>query len=101
MNKSILFRQTKIIATIGPASDDVSTLTRMIRNGMNVARLNLSHGSFKEHEQRIDRIREASRLADRRVAIMIDTRGIEIRTGLLKNSYVDLNRGYEFQPVDR
>ena len=96
MNKSILFRQTKIIATIGPASDDVSILTRMIRNGMNVARLNLSHGSFEEHAQRIDRIREASRLADRRVAIMIDTRGIEIRTGLLKNSYVDLNRGMNF-----
>ena len=96
MNKSTLFRQTKIIATIGPASDDVSILTRMIRNGMNVARLNLSHGSFEEHEQRIGRIREASRLADRRVAIMIDTRGIEIRTGLLKNSYVDLNRGMNF-----
>ena len=96
MNKSILFRQTKIIATIGPASDDVSILTRMIRNGMNVARLNLSHGSFEEHKQRIDRIREASRLVDRRVAIMIDTRGIEIRTGLLKNSYVDLNRGMNF-----
>ncbi|MGB7451133.1 MAG: pyruvate kinase, partial [Lysobacterales bacterium] len=96
MNKSVLFRQTKIIATIGPASDDVSILTRMIRNGMNVARLNLSHGSFDEHEQRIERIREASRLANRRVAIMIDTRGIEIRTGLLKNSYVDLNRGMNF-----
>jgi len=96
MNKSILFRQTKIIATIGPASDDVSILTRMIRNGMNVARLNLSHGSFEEHAQRIVRIREASRLANRRVAIMIDTRGIEIRTGLLKNSYVDLNRGMNF-----
>jgi len=96
MKKSILFRQTKIIATIGPASDDVSILTRMIKNGMNVARLNLSHGSFEEHEQRIERIREASRLANRRVAIMIDTRGIEIRTGLLKNSYVDLNRGMNF-----
>ena len=96
MNKSIPFRQTKIIATIGPASDDVSILTRMIRNGMNVARLNLSHGTYEEHAQRIDRIREASRLAERRVAIMIDTRGIEIRTGLLKNSYVDLNRGMNF-----
>ena len=96
MNKSILFRQTKIIATIGPASDDVSILTRMIRNGMNVARLNLSHGTYEEHAQRIDRIREASRLAERRVAIMIDTRGIEIRTGLLKSSYVDLNRGMNF-----
>lgn len=96
MNKSVLFRQTKIIATIGPASDDILTLTRMIKGGMNVARLNLSHGSYEEHEQRIARIREASRLAERRVAIMIDTRGIEIRTGLLKTSYVDLNRGMNF-----
>ena len=63
---------------------------------MNVARLNLSHGTFEEHGERVRRICEAAAAADSRVAIMIDTRGTEIRTGLLKESYVDLNRGVEF-----
>lgn len=96
MSNKAQFRKTKIIATIGPASDSVATLTRMIHNGMNVARLNLSHGSFDEHSGRIECIREAAISAKRRVAIMIDTRGIEIRTGLLSGSYLDLNRGLNF-----
>jgi len=90
------FRRTKIIATVGPACDDVETLTQMIQGGMNVARLNLSHGNFAEHHDRVERIREAAKAAGSRVAIMIDTRGIEIRTGLLRDSYVDLNRGAQF-----
>lgn len=90
------FRKTKIIATIGPACDDVATLTQMIQEGMNVARLNLSHGNFDEHAARVERIREATDAAGKRVAIMIDTRGIEIRTGLLKDKYIDLSRGAEF-----
>jgi len=90
------FRKTKIIATVGPACDDVEILKQMIQSGMNVARLNLSHGNFEEHHARVERIREAARAAGSRVAIMIDTRGIEIRTGLLRESYVDLNRGAQF-----
>ena len=90
------FRKTKIIATVGPACDDVAILVQMIQSGMNVARLNLSHGSFEEHAQRVQRIRKAASMAGNRVAIMIDTRGIEIRTGLLVNTYADLNRGTEF-----
>jgi len=90
------FRKTKIIATIGPACDDVDTLTRMIRGGMNVARLNLSHGTFEEHSARVQRVREAGVAAGSRVAIMIDTRGIEIRTGRLRNNYADLHRGSLF-----
>ena len=89
-------RKTKIIATIGPACDEVQTLVRMIESGMNVARLNLSHGTFDEHAERVGLIREAAGQADRRVAIMIDTRGIEIRTGRLRNNYADLYRGDEF-----
>ena len=90
------FRKTKIIATIGPACDEVEMLTDMIRSGMNVARLNLSHGNFKEHGARVECIREAATAAGSRVAIMIDTRGIEIRTGLLLNNYVNLSRGAGF-----
>jgi pyruvate kinase len=96
MSDRFKFRKTKIIATVGPACDDVETLTHMIESGMNVARLNLSHGTFDEHATRVQRIRDAAAAADSRVAIMIDTRGIEIRTGLLRNSYADLNRGSGF-----
>jgi pyruvate kinase len=101
------FRKTKIIATIGPACDDVATLTRMIKSGMNVARLNLSHGNFEEHAKRVQQIRQAAEAAGVRVAIMIDTRGIEIRTGTLKERYVHLSRGDAFtlrtdgQPGDK
>jgi pyruvate kinase len=107
MTEKPQFRKTKIIATVGPACDDVETLTRMIKNGMNVARLNLSHGNFAEHAERVEWIREAAGAAGNRVAIMIDTRGTEIRTGLLRDSYVDLNRGDGFvlrtdgQPGDK
>ena len=90
------FRKTKIIATIGPACDDVDTLTRMIESGMNVARLNLSHGNYEEHGERVRRIREAANLAGSRVAIMIDTRGIEVRTGTLEKSFVHLDRDAGF-----
>jgi pyruvate kinase len=90
------FRKTKIIATIGPACDEVEMLKDMIQSGMNVARLNLSHGNFEEHGARVECIREAATAAGSRVAIMIDTRGIEIRTGLLLNNYVNLSRGAGF-----
>jgi len=90
------FRKTKIIATIGPACDDVDTLTLMIESGMNVARLNLSHGNYEEHGKRVRRIREAANLAGSRVAIMIDTRGIEVRTGTLEKSFVHLDRDADF-----
>jgi len=90
------FRKTKIIATIGPACDTIEMLTQMIETGMNVARLNLSHGDFDEHAARVKRIREAAETAGRRVAVMIDTRGIEIRTGMLQNNFADLARGANF-----
>ena len=96
MTSHSTFRKTKIIGTIGPASDDVETLKRMIQSGMNVARLNLSHGNFAEHGARVQRVREAAAAAGSRVAIMIDTRGIEIRTGRLRDNYADLGRGTDF-----
>ena len=90
------FRKTKIIATIGPASDSPEMLRKMVAAGMNVARLNLSHGTFDEHAERVRRIRQAAEAAGRRLAVMIDTRGSEIRTGRLRNNYADLRRGAEF-----
>jgi pyruvate kinase len=91
-------RKTKIICTIGPASEKVETLVQMIEAGMNVARLNFSHGSHEDHRQRIIAVREAAQICGKPIAIMLDTRGPEIRTGKLKAGKVSLKTG---QPVDR
>lgn len=89
-------RKTKVVATIGPASDSPDMLLAMIEAGMNVARLNLSHGTHAEHQERIDRIRAASQKLDAHIAIMLDTKGVEIRTGLLAGGSVHLNPGDDF-----
>ena len=89
-------RKTKIIATIGPACDDVETLKAMLLAGMNVARLNLSFGTSPEQHERVARIREAGEAVGRNVGIMIDTRGIEIRTEKLDGGAVDLAPGEVF-----
>jgi pyruvate kinase len=89
-------RKTKIVATIGPACDAPDTLRAMIKAGMNVARLNLSHGSLNDQYERLTSIRRAAAELDTHVAIMIDTRGIEIRTGRLEPEAVDLLRGDRF-----
>ena len=89
-------RRTKIVATIGPASDAPETLEAMLRAGMSVARLNLSHGSFDEHKARLLRIRAAGETVGVPVAIMIDTRGIEIRTGEVADGSVELTSGEPF-----
>ncbi len=89
-------RKTKIIATIGPASDSTETLKEMIAAGMNVARLNLSHGSYQDHQILLDRIRHTADALEAPVAVMVDTRGIEVRTGKLESGFVDLVPGEEF-----
>ncbi|HCF49347.1 MAG TPA: pyruvate kinase, partial [Syntrophomonas sp.] len=68
-------RKTKIICTVGPASEAVEVLQKMIRAGMNVARLNFSHGTHSEHRQRVDNIRAAAKASGATVAIMLDTKG--------------------------
>ncbi len=89
-------RRTKIVATVGPASDSPETLAAMLRAGMNVARLNLSHGTYAEHKERLTRIRAAAASVGVQVAIMIDTRGIEIRTGRVDGGQVELVSGETF-----
>lgn len=83
-------RKTKIVATIGPACDSVAAVKAMIQAGMNVARLNLSHGTLTSQYEQLVRIREAAAELDTNVAIMVDTRGIEIRTGPLEQEPVEL-----------
>ncbi|MGF7186835.1 pyruvate kinase [Desulfitispora alkaliphila] len=86
-------KKTKIVCTIGPASEDVSTLKELIKNGMNVARLNFSHGSHEEHAQRIESIRKAASDVGVDVAIMLDTKGPEIRLGEIPEGKVILEAG--------
>ena len=89
-------RKTKIVATIGPACSSLDKLAAMIRAGMNVARLNLSHGSLEAHREQIVLLREAAEQVGINIAIMIDTRGIEIRTGILDGGPVELLPGASF-----
>lgn len=87
----IYMRKTKIVCTIGPASEDPLVLKKLILSGMNVARLNFSHGSHEEHGARIDNIRTCAKELGRPVAIMLDTKGPEIRTGMVQNGQLLLN----------
>ena len=89
-------RKTKVIATIGPACDSTSTLRHMIEAGMNVARLNMSHGDEASHAGIVTRIREAAADIGATVAIMVDTRGREIRTGLVENDAVTIEADQSF-----
>ncbi|MDF2945459.1 MAG: pyruvate kinase [Bacillales bacterium] len=86
-------RKTKIVCTIGPASETVEKLVELINAGMNVARLNFSHGSQEEHEVRIRNIREACSLTNKTVAILLDTKGPEIRTHDFENGQAELVTG--------
>lgn len=97
MHARTVLRKTKIIATIGPACDDDVTLRAMIAAGMNVARLNLSHGDLDQHARRLERVRRAADQAGAFVAVMIDTKGIEIRTGPLAEEKLELVPEAEFR----
>ena len=82
--------KTKIVCTIGPASDSPEILEKMIREGMNVARLNFSHGNFESHADTIRKIRAASEVTERRVAIMADLPGPKIRIGEFAEEPIEL-----------
>ncbi|HZG60801.1 MAG TPA: pyruvate kinase [Anoxybacillus sp.] len=88
-------RKTKIVCTIGPASESVEKLVELIEAGMNVARLNFSHGDYEEHGARIKNIREASKITGKTVAILLDTKGPEIRTHNMENGAIELKEGSE------
>lgn len=86
-------RKTKIVCTIGPASETPEILEQLIEAGMNVARLNFSHGNHEEHGIRITRIREASKKTGKIVGILLDTKGPEIRTHQMENDAIELISG--------
>ena len=86
-------RKTKIICTIGPASDNEETLMRMCKAGMNVARLNFSHGNHEEHQKKIDLIKSVREKLNLPIAIMLDTKGPEYRIKTFENHKVLLKEG--------
>ncbi|NEW07763.1 pyruvate kinase [Paenibacillus sp. SYP-B3998] len=83
-------RKTKIVCTIGPASESQENLKKLLEAGMNVARLNFSHGDFEEHGARIRNLRAACQETGKTAAILLDTKGPEIRTGKLKEEPIEL-----------
>ncbi len=89
-------RKTKIICTIGPASDTEEILTKMCLEGMNVARLNFSHGTHEDHKEKIDLIKQVREKLDMPIAIMLDTKGPEYRIKTFKNKKVELKDGDTF-----
>ena len=94
-------QKTKIVATIGPASASREVLEAMIKAGMNVARINFSHGDFGGHKQVIDRLREAARGLGRRIAVMADLPGPKMRIGRLADEPVELQPGSLFTLTTR
>ncbi|WP_144511035.1 pyruvate kinase [Bacillus sp. FJAT-22090] len=86
-------RKTKIVCTIGPASESEEMLEKLIKAGMNVARLNFSHGSHEEHAARIKTIREVSKKLGKIVGVLLDTKGPEIRTHKMENDAIELESG--------
>lgn len=89
-------RKTKILCTIGPATDTVDKLVKLIENGMDVARLNFSHGGHDYHKTLIENIRKASEITGKALPILQDLQGPKIRTGEVENGGVELTDGQKF-----
>lgn len=92
------FRKTNIIGTLGPASED--KIEELLKKGMNVARINFSHGDGKDNYSKVEKFKQAREKLGISAAIMLDTQGLEIRTGKLQKGFEDgvyLEKGYEFK----
>ena len=87
-------RKTKIVCTIGPASESEEMLEKLMKAGMNVARLNFSHGDHAEHQARIDSIRRVSKRLGKTVAILLDKKVLKC-THNMKNGGIELEKGTE------
>ncbi len=95
-NMLMKIRKTKIICTIGPATDNPAILKEMIKSGMNVARLNFSHGTYEDHKMRMDEVKMVRKELGCFVPIMLDTKGPEIRTGSFEGDRAEIKAGQKF-----
>ncbi|MDY6012962.1 pyruvate kinase [Clostridium sp.] len=89
-------KKTKMVCTIGPASENEEILSKIIEAGMNASRHNFSHGDHEEHRGRIEKVRKLAKELNKEVAIVLDTKGPEIRTGNFEPSKLELQKGSEF-----
>jgi pyruvate kinase len=94
-------KRTKIIATIGPAASSSTTIAKLIRAGMDAARLNFSHGDWNDHTKRIRLIRQEAEKAGKQIAIIQDLQGPKLRVGMMKDDAVTLRRGDEVSLTTR
>lgn len=94
-------RKTKIICTMGPATDDVAVVKEMIQAGMNIARFNFSHGDHEEHLTRMNIVRQAREELGMPTALLLDTRGPEIRTGTYSTGKIEVHEGQTFTLTTR
>ena len=93
-------KKTKIICTLGPAVDDVKVLEDLILAGMDVARINFSHGNYQDQEERIENVKKARENVGKSVALLLDTKGPEIRIGKFEEGRIELNEGDIFTLVN-
>ena len=89
-------RKTKIVCTLGPSTDDEAVLRELILSGMNVARLNMSHGTHEEQKRRADMVKKLRKELDVPVAILLDTKGPEYRIGTFADGKIELHSGDTF-----
>jgi len=89
-------RKTKIICTIGPSSENEETLIQMCEAGMNVARLNFSHGTYEEHQRKIDLVKSVREKLNLPIALLLDTKGPEFRIGSFENGKISVSEGSTF-----
>ena len=94
-------RKTKIVCTLGPASNTEERMEALLRSGLNVARLNFSHGTHEQHGEMIDRFRRVRDRLKLPAAVMLDTKGPEIRIRLVQNNCVTLEKGAPFTLTTR
>lgn len=89
-------RRAKIVATLGPSTDDIEIVKKLIISGLNVARLNMSHGDHQDHKRRLDLVRSASKELGKEIAVLADLQGPKIRVGTFGNGPVSLINGQKF-----
>lgn len=92
-------RKTKIVCTLGPASTTYDQIKKMAMAGMNVARINMSHGTYEEHQVRVDNVKKVRRNLGVPIPIMVDTKGPEIRIGTFENGKIEVTEGMPFDFV--
>ncbi len=95
-------RKTKIVGTIGPASDSEEVFTKLVEAGLNVARINFSHGGYEENKEKIEMIKRVRERLNKPVAILLDTKGPEIRTGVLEtgDAKIEIHQGQTYTFVN-